>query len=81
VPRNVFWDDFTGHLYFTLGTAARIVKWHPETGMLGMSIMSPFRQAGVFNLTAICPEWAAVVSGQYHRDLGRSGLDGLREND
>lgn len=35
VPRNVFWDDFTGHLYFTLGLAGRIVKWHPETGYAG----------------------------------------------
>lgn len=35
VPRNVFWDDFTGHLYFTLGSAARIVKWHPDTGYAG----------------------------------------------
>lgn len=35
VPRNVFWDDFTGHLFFTLGSAGRIVKWHPDTGYAG----------------------------------------------
>ncbi|QQR68379.1 MAG: phage tail protein [Alphaproteobacteria bacterium] len=34
-PRALFWDDTTGHLYFTLGLAGRIVKWHPDDGFAG----------------------------------------------
>lgn len=33
-PRTVFWDDFTGHLYFTLGLTGRIVKWDVNAGFV-----------------------------------------------
>ena len=32
LPRTVFWDDFTGHIYFTLGLGHRVIKWHPDDG-------------------------------------------------
>jgi hypothetical protein len=35
LPRTVWWDDFTGHIYFTLGLGGRIVKWHPDSGYAG----------------------------------------------
>ena len=35
LPRTVWWDDFTGHIYFTLGLGHRIIKWHPESGYAG----------------------------------------------
>lgn len=35
LPRTVWWDDFTGHIYFTLGLGGRIVKWHPDNGYAG----------------------------------------------
>lgn len=35
LPRTVFWDDFTGHIYFTLGLAERVVKWNPDSGYAG----------------------------------------------
>ena len=34
-PRAIFWDDTTGHLYFTLGLGSRIVKWHPDDRFAG----------------------------------------------
>ncbi len=33
-PRAIFWDDFTGHLYFTLGLHKRIVKWDVDSGFV-----------------------------------------------
>lgn len=35
LPRTVWWDDFTGHIYFTLGLGQRLIKWHPESGYAG----------------------------------------------
>jgi hypothetical protein len=35
LPRTVWWDDFTGHIYFTLGLGQRLIKWHPENGYAG----------------------------------------------
>jgi hypothetical protein len=35
LPRTVWWDDFTGHIYFTLGLGSRLVKWHPDSGYAG----------------------------------------------
>ncbi len=35
LPRTVFWDDFTGHIYFTMGLGRRIIKWHPDNGYAG----------------------------------------------
>jgi hypothetical protein len=35
LPRTVWWDDFTGHIYFTLGLGHRIIKWHPDNGYVG----------------------------------------------
>jgi len=34
VPRTIFWDDFTGHIYFTLGGNQRIVKWDVNSGFV-----------------------------------------------
>lgn len=31
----LFYDDFTGHLFFTNGFINRIIKWHPEDGYAG----------------------------------------------
>lgn len=33
--RALFWDDFTGHIYLALGSAKRIIKWHPTSGYAG----------------------------------------------
>lgn len=35
LPRTVWWDDFTGHIYFTLGLGQRLIKWHPDNGYAG----------------------------------------------
>lgn len=33
-PNIVFWDDTTGHLFFKVNAAGRIVKWHPDNGFV-----------------------------------------------
>ncbi len=32
---TLFYDDFTGHLFFVIGYLQRIIKWHPEDGYAG----------------------------------------------
>lgn len=31
-PDALFWDDYTGHLFFKINLLHRIVKWHPSDG-------------------------------------------------
>ena len=34
-PRTIFWDDFSGHIYFTCGiTPGRVVKWDVNSGFV-----------------------------------------------
>jgi hypothetical protein len=64
LPRTVFWDDFTGHIYFTLGLGSASSNGIPTAAMRRIAMMSPFPQAGAFNLISIMPIngkfWAAA---------------------
>ncbi len=54
VPRTIFWDDYTGYLYFTLGGSQRIVKWDVNSGFVayvdGVSIPGGFGAQADYNL-------------------------------
>ncbi len=53
VPRTMFYDDTTGHIFFTL-SGGRLVKWHPEDGFVasldGMPVPSGYGLQGDANL-------------------------------
>lgn len=64
LPRTVFWDDFTGHIYFTLGMAKRVIKWHPENGYVahvdGVAIPAGFGYQSDSNLPINGKFWSAA---------------------
>jgi len=35
MPDALFWDDYTGHLFFKINLLHRIVKWSPDSGYVG----------------------------------------------
>lgn len=53
-PDMVFWDDTTGHIYFTLSLSDRIVKWNVNSGFVayldGCSLAAGFGQQALFNM-------------------------------
>jgi hypothetical protein len=64
LPRTVFWDDFTGHIYFTLGLGHRVIKWHPDSGYAGhcddVAIPAGWGIQSDFNIRSTGSYWATA---------------------
>ena len=52
-PDVVYWDDYSGHIYFTIALSGRIVKWDVNAGFVayvdGVSLSGGFGAQSFFN--------------------------------
>jgi hypothetical protein len=62
-PDTIFWDDYTGCLYFQIGLLHRYVKWDVSAGFVayvdGVSIPAGIGAQGFFNLPVNGKLWSA----------------------
>ena len=74
MPRTIFWDDYSGYLYFTLGLVpGRIVKWDVNAGFVayvdGAAIPGGWGAQADYNLPVNGMYWIAAGTTATQVDL------------